>query len=856
MKSGDSLGPYRIVEKIGEGGMGEVYRAHDSRLHREVAVKILPAHVADDPDRRARFDRESRAVAALSHPNILAIFDVGVAGAVTYAVTELLEGESLREHVTRGPLPVRKALEIAVQVARGLSAAHDKGIVHRDLKPENVFILNDGRAKILDFGLARTAADSAVTEIGTEPGVVMGTVGYMAPEQVRAQPADARTDLFSLGVVLHEMLSARRAFQRDTPAETMTAILREDPPDLLGTRLDISPTLDRIVRHCLEKNPTERFQTARDVAFALEALSGSTASGRSEPARATPMGRRGRWLWPAVASVVTFLAMTGVLVWDRMHRDVPRPRYVMKTFEPQTMISARFLPDGTTFAYSGKAGSAFQTFLVRPGGAAPEPIGDAGTALLSISRSGELAMLVDHVADRGMALGTLARLTIGGAPRRVRERIRWADWAPDGNSMAVVQDVGGRDRVEYPIGTMLHETPGWISMLRVSPDGERVAFTEHPLKGDTRGSIKVVDHAGKVLSLAGEYAAQYGLAWSPDGTSVVFSAPTGELDQPTWVRRVYSVPASGRAPAELLLDAPGGLHVNDVNARGDLLAARSDIGTGIMVQVPGAPRERNLSWMSGSFVPFLSRDGSLVAFQRDEGAGPGGLGADIFLRKTDGSPALRVGQGAVLGLSPDGSKVLALTVTPSDLVVYPTGTGERTVLSKGPIETYLLMGAWFPDGERILTCGSEKGRGPRCYEQRVGGPPRAVTPEGLVGAALSVDGRLLLGQDSNRTWQIVDLASGTLRAAAGLQPTDGAAGWSSDGTAAFVARVPQVPARLERVDLQTGVRTFIRELAPPDPAGVSVVIPTSIIDDARGYAYFYVRDVATWYVVHDAGLAR
>jgi hypothetical protein len=166
------------------------------------------------------------------------------------------------------------------------------------------------------------------------------------------------------------------------------------------------------------------------------------------------------------------------------------------------------------------------------------------------------------------------------------------------------------------------------------------------------------------------------------------------------------------------------------------------------------------------------------------------------------------------------------------------------------------MGAWFPDGERILTCGSEKGRGPRCYEQRVGGPPKAVTPEGLVGAALPADGRLLLGQDSNRTWQIVDLASGTLRAAAGLQPTDGAAGWSSDGTAAFVARVPQVPARLERVDLQTGVRTFIRELAPPDPAGVSVVIPTSIIDDARGYAYFYVRDVATWYVVQDTGLAR
>ena len=217
---------------------------------------------------------------------------------------------------------------------------------------------------------------------------------------------------------------------------------------------------------------------------------------------------------------------------------------------------------------------------------------------------------------------------------------------------------------------------------------------------------------------------------------------------------------------------------------------------------------------------------------------------------------MRVGHGNVLGLSPDGSKVLALAIAPSDLVVYPTGAGERTVLSKGPIETYLPVGGWFPDGQRILTCGSEKGRGPRCYEQRVDGSPKAVTPEGLVSAALSVNGRHLLGQDSNRTWQVVDLTSGELRAAAGLQPTDLVVGWSNDGTAAFVARVAQVPARLERVNLQTGVRTFIRELAPPDRAGVSVIVPTSIIDDARGYAYFYVRDVATWYVVQDTGLAR
>src|SRR5688572_28753988 len=308
---GTILGPYEIVGLLGAGGMGEVFRARDSRLHRDVAVKILPAHVAADPDRRARFERESRAVAALSHPNILAIFDVGVDGPVTYAVTELLEGESLRECVADRALPVRKAVEIAVQVARGLSAAHDKGIVHRDLKPENIFVLIDGRVKILDFGLARTAADtSAGTATGTEPGVVMGTVGYMAPEQVRAQPVDARTDLFALGVVLHEMLSGHRVFQRDTPAESMTAILREDPPELLGARADISPALNSIVRHCLEKNPSERFQTARDAAFALEALSGSTASGQSATGR-TPTGGRRRWLWPVSAALATLAVMIG-----------------------------------------------------------------------------------------------------------------------------------------------------------------------------------------------------------------------------------------------------------------------------------------------------------------------------------------------------------------------------------------------------------------------------------------------------------------------------------------------------------------------------------------------------------------
>src|SRR5688572_15874102 len=282
LTSGTRLGPYEIANLIGAGGMGEIYRAHDTRLGRDVAIKVLPGAFAQDADRLARFEREAKSIAALSHQNIIAIHDTGTHDGQVFVVTELLEGETLRTRIQQGPLPLRKATDIAMQIARGLAAAHDKGIVHRDLKPENVFVRNDGQVKILDFGLARsTAPSSGTTETVaavTDPGTVMGTVGYMAPEQMRGQAVDARTDLFALGTVLYEMLSGQRAFKGDTAADTMIAIVKEDPPELTALRPEIPPALQRIVRHCLEKNPVERFQSARDVAFALESATESGAT--------------------------------------------------------------------------------------------------------------------------------------------------------------------------------------------------------------------------------------------------------------------------------------------------------------------------------------------------------------------------------------------------------------------------------------------------------------------------------------------------------------------------------------------------------------------------------------------------
>jgi len=328
LASGTKLGPYEIQTSLGAGGMGEVYRAWDVRLKRQVAIKVLPATFARDPERLRRFQQEAQAVAALNHPNILAIHDFGEHEGSPYIVTEFLEGETLRGRMGGGALPVRKAVEVAEQVARGLAAAHDKGIVHRDLKPENIFVTLDGRVKILDFGLAKlraeTATPDAVTLVTqTQPGVVMGTVGYMSPEQVRGQTADHRSDLFSFGTILYEMLLGRQAFSGDTSVEIMNAILKEDLPDLLEASHHIPAALGRIVGHCLEKNPAERFQSARDVAFALAALSGSGSSATAAVATGAP---REGWPWLRVVAEVALLALVIVLSLHLTRRAFESPQ--------------------------------------------------------------------------------------------------------------------------------------------------------------------------------------------------------------------------------------------------------------------------------------------------------------------------------------------------------------------------------------------------------------------------------------------------------------------------------------------------------------------------------------------------
>src|SRR5713101_8328137 len=293
LSAGTRLGPYEILAAIGAGGMGEVYRARDERLKRDVAIKVLPASFSTDPDRLRRFEQEAQAAGALNHPNILAVYDTGAYEGSPYIVSELLEGETLRSRLAGGAFTPRRAIGHGLQIAQGLAAAHEKNIVHRDLKPENIFVTSDGRVKILDFGLAKlTQPDPGVgaetnlptATAGTEPGVVLGTLGYMSPEQVRGKPTDARSDIFSFGAILYEMLLGHRAFRGDTAADTISAILTKEPPDLSETNRKVPESLDRIVRHCLEKNPEARFHSASDIAFDLEAISGSSGAGIAAPA--------------------------------------------------------------------------------------------------------------------------------------------------------------------------------------------------------------------------------------------------------------------------------------------------------------------------------------------------------------------------------------------------------------------------------------------------------------------------------------------------------------------------------------------------------------------------------------------
>jgi Tol biopolymer transport system component len=764
---------------------------------------------------------------------------------------ELVEGQTLRERLAGGALPVRKAVDLAGQIARALAAAHERGIVHRDLKPENVILTNDGRAKLLDFGLAARRAvpegdDTNSPTLGwaTDPGTLLGTVGYMAPEQVRGRPADARSDIFACGCVLYEMLTGGRAFRGDSAIETMNSILKEEPPELDAQGAKIPSELGRLVNHCLEKNPAERFQSARDLAFDLEAAFGSSVSGRAEAHLKAGTARR--WV-PAAAAAAALLAVAGsyALGHFRGKRSVAAvPSFAQLTFRQEPIFKARLAPDGKTVVYSAaQSGNTPTIFSLRSDYPGASPRALLAGHLLSISSKGELAVLT-HSRYKGHSLfeGTLARMPLeGGAPREILDGVREAEWSPDGAELAVIRDVGGKDRLEFPAGKVLAETGGYFSEPRFSPRGDRIAFFEHPFKFDDRGEVAVVDLAGKKTVLSGGYWGEEGLAWSQAGDEVMFSAGNAYNNF-----RVYAVSLSGKL--RVALESAGGLTIHDVRADGRWLATRDDFFREMPVLAPGETSERDLSWLDLSDPAALTADGRTLLFTEESGSV--GVNYAVCLRRTDGSPAVRLGEGGANALSRDGKWALASVPTnPPQLVIYPTGAGEPRRLERGGLASY-ESAQFLPDAKRVLACGHEEGKGVRCYVQDIsGGGPRPVSPEGTSQGFVSPDGRLILVKASGGALALYPESGGEPRPVPGTTPEDSVIRWTADGRFLLLWRAGEVPARVERLEVTTGRREPVRTVGPADLTGVLNIGPFAFSDDGRSYAYACRRMVSHLFLV-------
>ena len=859
----DKLGPYEILSPLGAGGMGEVYRARDSNLGRDVALKVLPEAFARDAEHMARFKREAQVLASLNHPNIASVYGLEESDGVHALVMELVEGPTLAERIASGPMPIDEALVIARQIAEGLEYAHERGIVHRDLKPANVKVTPEGRVKVLDFGLAKALSpEQSAADISTSPtlsigatraGVILGTAAYMSPEQAKGKKVDRRADIWAFGCLLFEMVAGKQCFKAETLSEILAAVLMNEP-DWSQLPESTPPRLRALLRRCLNKDPKQRLRDIGEARIAIEEiLSGPEPEEiPATPPAGAPGGARwsGRKWLAALAATVALVVLAAAGGWLLGHKTTAGTpsEFHQLTFDSGLIYSARFAPGGQAIYYSAAwNGLPVQLYATQANGPESRPLGFENSALYAVSPSQMAVSIGCRDVFIGDCIGTLAVMPVsGGAPREMAENVISADWGPDGNDLAAIRQVGEKFQVEFPLGKVIYQAATWMNFLRVSPRGDALAFVAYSGSTGDVGKVIILNREGGEIARSGRFISLEGLAWAPRGDEVWFGATMTS----GWATSIHGLTLSGKD--HVVLRLPSALRLHDVSRDGRILFSQELWRDETKLRAAPDMRERDLSWLDSADVTDLSPDGKGIAFHE---WGQASSMSVAYMRQTDGSLPVKLGEGEESVLSSDG-KLLLVNVPgdPSRLRLLPTGAGVPHELNSSGLHDFATPG-WMPGCGAVYFAGND-GHDWRLYTQDVsGGAPRPFTPpislftKGYESHLVSPDGKWAFARDVNRKAWLYPLGGGKPEPVLGLTPRDIWINWSADGRSGYVCQDEITHAPVFRIDLATGVRKLLIDLGPSDPAGLTSITPVRVTPDAKFFAYSYDRALSNLFMV-------